>query len=72
MTSWPGKAMVYSRTNSMGQQQYTFEVPKNATYIIFTNGSKQTVNISYNGGIMKYYAKDTTDSKGRYNISTWT
>ena len=71
MTSWPGQAMTYERTNSYGEKLYTFEVPKNATYIIFTNGSSQTVNISYSGGEVRYYPISTTDSKGNYNVKTW-
>ncbi|MEE0266156.1 MAG: starch-binding protein, partial [Acutalibacteraceae bacterium] len=71
MTTWPGKPMSYARTNSMGQKQYTFNVPDSATYLIFTNGNKQTVDIPYDGGEMKYYAKETTDSKGHYEFATW-
>ena len=71
MTSWPGKAMTYTETNSYGQKQYSFEVPDGATYVIFTNGSSQTVDISYPGGEVRYYALSTTDSKGHYNVETW-
>ncbi len=71
MTTWPGKAMTYLRTNSYGEKMYTFEVPEDATYIIFTNGSYQTVNILYTGGEVRYYPISTTDSKGRYNVATW-
>ena len=70
MTSWPGKAMTYSRTNSYGQAQYTFEVPDGASYIIFTNGSAQTVDIPYAGGEVKFYPT-TTNSKGHYYVETW-
>ncbi|MEE1319088.1 MAG: starch-binding protein [Ruminococcus sp.] len=71
MTSWPGKAMSYTKTNSYGQKQYTLDVPDDATYVIFTNGSSQTVDISYSGGEMRYYALNSTDSKGHYNVATW-
>lgn len=70
MTTWPGKPMTYLRTNSYGQDQYTFTVPDDATYIIFSNGSTQTVDISYGGGEINYYPT-TTDSKGHYNVETW-
>lgn len=70
MVTWPGKPMTYSKTNSYGQAQYTFTVPDNATYIIFSNGSTQTVDIKYNGGEMNYYPT-TTNSKGHYNVATW-
>ena len=71
MTSWPGKAMTYLRTNSYGQKQYTFEIPDEATYIIISNGSSQTVKIPYSGGEVRYYALSTVDSKGRYNVEAW-
>ena len=71
MTAWPGKAMTYTRTNSYGEKQYTFTVPSEANYLIFTNGSKQTVNIPYDGGEMKYYPVNTTNSKGHYEFKTW-
>ena len=71
MTSWPGKAMTYTETNSYGQKQYSFEVPDGATYVIFTNGSSQTVDIPYPGGEVRYYALSTTDSSGHYNVETW-
>ena len=70
MTAWPGKAMTYLTTNDFGQKQYTFEVPSDATYIIFNNGSSQTVDIPYGGGEMRYYAK-TTMSNGVYEVGTW-
>lgn len=71
MTTWPGKAMTYLQTNDYGQKQYTFEVPDGATYIIFTNGSSQTVDIKYGGGEIRYYALSTTGSNGHYNVATW-
>lgn len=70
MTSWPGKQMTYLTTNDFGQKQYTFEVPSDATFIIFTNGSSQTVDISYSGGEVRYYAKSTTVN-GAYEVGTW-
>ena len=70
MTSWPGQAMSNSGTNEFSQTLYTFDVPDNATYIIFTNGSAQTVDITYNGGEVKYYALNTKTGNG-YNVETW-
>ena len=67
MIAWPGKAMTKSGTDSNGKALYTYEVPKEATYVIFTNGSAQTVDISYTGGKVKY-TPTTTDSKGHYNV----
>lgn len=57
-------------TNDFGEALYTFEVPKDATYIIFTNGSLQTVDISYPGGELKYYPV-TPNSEGKYTVKNW-
>ncbi|MEE0265257.1 MAG: starch-binding protein, partial [Acutalibacteraceae bacterium] len=70
MTAWPGKPMTKSGTNPQGQALYTYEVPGEATYVIFTNGSAQTVDIPYSGGEIRCYPTDT-DSKGHYNVKTW-
>ncbi len=72
MTTWPGKAMTLSETNQYGESIYTFDVPSGATYIIFTNGSSQTVDIPYSGGVVKYYPLSTTDSQGHYQVEKWT
>ncbi len=68
MTTWPGKPMTKSGTDSSNKSLYTFEVPSGATYIIFTNGSSQTVDISYGGGNVKYAPTTTTDSQGHYQV----
>ena len=71
MTTWPGKAMTNAGTNTFGETLYTFEVPQGATYIIFTNGSSQTVDISYSGGEAKFYPLSETDSSGHYKVANW-
>ena len=70
MTSWPGQSMTNSGTNEFAQTLYTFDVPADATYIIFTNGSSQTVDIKYNGGEVRYYALNTKTGNG-FNVETW-
>ncbi len=70
IVSWPGKAMTKSGTNEYGQTLYTFSVPSGVNNIIFTNGSSQTVDISYPGGEVKYYAMDSKTGNG-YNVATW-
>lgn len=70
MTSWPGKSMTKSGTNEYGETLYTFDVPKDVKYIIFTNGSAQTVDITYPGGVVKYYAQSSKTGNG-YNVGTW-
>lgn len=45
MTSWPGETMT-----NMGDKVYCIEIPSDAQYIIFTNGSgSQTSDITLNG-----------------------
>ena len=72
MTTWPGKAMTLSATNEYGESVYSFDVPSGATYVIFTNGSSQTVDIPYSGGVVKYYPLSTTDGQGHYQVEKWT
>ncbi len=71
MTTWPGKAMTLAETNSFGESVYYFDVPDGTTYVIFTNGSSQTVDISYSGGVVKYYPLSTTNNRGHYQVGTW-
>ena len=71
MTSWPGTQMTSIGQNEYGETMYTFIVPKGATYIIFTNGSSQTTDITYGGGEIRYYPVSATDSKGHNLVQTW-
>ena len=64
MTSWPGVTMT-----SVGDNVYRIEVPSEAQYIIFNNGSAQTGDITlqgmnkiYNNGVWSDYSiTDNTD-----------
>ncbi len=71
MTAWPGKPMTNAGTNDYSQKMYTFDVPSDATYLIFTNGSTQTTDISYSGGEMRYYPVEQTDANGHNLVKTW-
>ena len=71
MTTWPGKAMTNAGTNTFGETLYTFTVPEGAQYIIFTNGSAQTVDIPYSGGELKFYPLSETNSNGHYKVANW-
>lgn len=71
LTSWPGEVMSYLETNDYGQKIYTIEVPAEADHVIFSNGSSQTVDIPFDGSVLNFYAKDTTDSEGKYEYGTW-
>ena len=69
--AWPGEKMTLDHTNSSGQDIYTFEVSADVQYLIFSNKSSQTVNIPFDGTELKFYAKSTTDSSGKYEYGTW-
>lgn len=70
MTSWPGVKMTNSGTNGFNETLYTFDVPSDATYLIFTNGSSQTVDIKYNGGVVRYYPLNSKTGNS-FNVETW-
>ncbi len=70
MTSWPGTAMKNAGTNSFGETMYTLQIPLDATYVIFTNGSVQTVDIPYSGGEQRFYPV-TSNNEGKYTVNTW-
>ncbi|MBQ8001355.1 MAG: starch-binding protein [Ruminococcus sp.] len=70
MTSWPGVPMTISSVNDYGQSVYVLQIPQDAEYIIFTNGSVQTADIPYSGGEKRYYA-DAPSSDGKYTVKEW-
>ena len=70
MTPWPGVAMNSMGNNDFGESLYTFDVPEGASWIIFTNGSSQTVDIPF-GGEARYYPVNVTNDKGHFNVETW-
>ena len=69
--SWPGVAMTYLNTNDYGQKVYSVEVPNTVNYIIFTNGSSQTIDIGFDGTSLNYYAESQYDSQGHAYVGTW-
>ena len=71
MLSWPGQKMTYDRTNSSNQKIYRITVPADIDYVIFNNNSSQTVNIPFDGTKLRFYAKSSTDSNGKYEYGTW-
>lgn len=70
MTSWPGVPMNNAGLNDFGETIYTLDIPENATYVIFTNGTLQTVDIPYSGGKVKFYPEGA-DSDGKYTVQNW-
>ena len=71
MVGWPGSAMKFKEVNTYGEDVYTFDLPSDVTYIIFSNGTTQTVDIPYPGGEMRYYPIAETDEKGHNKVNTW-
>ena len=71
MLSWPGEKMTYDRTNSSNQKIYRFTVPAEIDYLMFNNNDKQTVKIPFDGTALRFYAKSSTDSSGKYEYGTW-
>lgn len=71
MTAWPGTPMNGIGLNDFGESLYTLEIPENAQYIIFTNGSSQTVDILYEGGNCRYYPLPATNDKGHNLVERW-
>ena len=69
--SWPGVAMTYLNTNDYGQKVYSVEVPNTVDYIIFTNGSSQTIDIGFDGTSLNYYSESQYDSKGHAYVGSW-
>lgn len=70
MTKWPGVPMQSIGTNDFGEQIYFLELPQGVTYIIFTNGSVQTIDIPYAGGEQKYYPLNA-NGDGKYPVDNW-
>lgn len=70
MTSWPGVPMQNAGTNDFGETLYTLEIPSDATYVIFTNGSTQTVDIPFSGGEQKFYPV-SANGEGKYTVANW-
>ena len=65
--------MTYVRSNSYGQKIYKIEIDvDNYDYVIFSNGSSQTVDISLSGlsNGSGFYAKSSKDGN-KYQVGTF-
>lgn len=71
MTQWPGVAMQNIGTNDFGETLYSIDIPAGATWIIFTNGTSQTVDIPYAGGELRFYPTAYTNDKGHFIVEMW-
>lgn len=64
-TTWGGEAMTRI-ADVDGKAAYTYNVPADATNIIFNNLTAQTDNIPFDGQPHVYRAVDALTDKGRY------
>lgn len=71
MTSWPGQMMAEERVNEYGQKIYTMELKDGVDYVIFSGGGQQTVDIPFEGGVVKYYPVSDKDAQGHYKVANW-
>ncbi len=71
MTAWPGAPMQSIGLNDFGESLYNLQIPQNAQYIIFTNGTNQTVDIQYSGGVCRYYPLPAVNDKGHHLVERW-
>lgn len=69
--AWPGTPMEFVENNEHGEAVYTIEVPLDADFVIFNNGSSQTVDIPFDGSELNFYAKSEVDSKQHNLYGTW-
>lgn len=71
LASWPGTEMTYVETNSLGEKIYSITFSyDDYQNIIFTNGSKQTVDIALEGkNNIGYYISG--ESNGKYTCLTY-
>lgn len=69
--AWPGVLMTYKTQNIYNEQVYEIEVDANLyDYIIFSDGSQQTVDIPITGqDNVGYYI--TNDSNNKYNVASY-
>ena len=63
--------------NGYGKDNWGFNVPTNAEFIIFSNGygddngGQQTVNVPFNAAYDGWYLNGSTDGSGHYEVSHW-
>ena len=75
--AWPGTIMENKGDNGYGHDNWGYNVPTNAEFIIFSNGAgddsggQQTVNIPFSSAVDGWYLDGTTDSSNHYNVKYW-
>jgi alpha-amylase len=67
--AWPGTKMTSMGRNEYNEPVFKVTIPSGATHVIFTNGSKQTVDIKLSGAEGYYLTGSKTS--GKYKVGTW-
>lgn len=64
---WPGTEMTSLGQSAYGTNVFSFEIPEQTEYVIFTNGTVQSEKIYvFDEAGQSYYASDEINEKGRY------
>ncbi|MBR2279732.1 MAG: starch-binding protein, partial [Ruminococcus sp.] len=71
MAAWPGTKLTDKSTNGLGEEQYTATFDSKYDNIIFSNGSEQTVDITYDPSVTGYYPTEK-NINGKWEVGTWT
>lgn len=69
---WPGVELTDKTTNESGEEVFTGTFNSNYTKLIFTNGSDETVDITYNSSVTGYYPVQKTaliNTSGAYELT---
>ena len=67
---WPGIQMNSAGKNEYGENLFSVNIPEGATYVVFTNGTDQTVDTVLTGA-EGYYTDGTKDDQGHFNTLPW-
>ncbi len=69
--AWPGSKMTDAGTNDYGEKICTIDIPTNAAYVIFSNGSgTQTVDIPFDSSVHGWYLTGTW-TNGKADAASW-
>ena len=75
--AWPGVLMTSLGDNGLGGTNYSYDIPTDTEFMIFSNGiglyegGSQTVDVPYDGSVTGWYPTDM-NGDGKYEVDTWT
>ena len=70
--TWPGTQMTWLKNNDYGQGIYYIDFNISSyNYIIFTDGTSQTVNITVDKTTTNAYYPSDANLEGKYTVGTW-